>query len=373
MGDSHQETANAETETNLGRLVSRREPRIIAVSAEDIFVDSRWRPLLAPLVLAAALVITALTSAAAQDVATKDTTYGPRLGTIDFSAGSPVFIRIFKQEAQLELWMQKAGRFELIDSFPICHWSGTLGPKLYEGDRQAPEGFYSVGPQQLVLSGRHIRSLDLGYPNAFDRSLGRTGSHILLHGGCRSTGCFAMTDPVMERVYALAEQALRAGQQEIPVHVFPFRMTTANLQQHSNSPWRAFWNNLKVGYDAFEATRTLPGVYACRGAYLVEGDDPTREANPPTDCAVQTPLMAEAKSNQGIARASLRPATIARSARALTAFVGPRVTTYPRDNVAECNRLWKPTTGTTRQDWLTICKRLDFQQRPALHMARRPS
>jgi hypothetical protein len=150
-------------------------------------------------------------------------------------------------------------------------------------------------------------------------------------------------------------------------------MTPSNLEQHSNSPWRAFWSNLKVGYDAFEATRTLPVVYACHGAYLVEGDDPTREANPPADCAVQIPLMAEAKSNQGIARASLRPATIARSARALTAFVGPRVTTYPRDNVAECNRLWKPTTGTTRQDWLTICKRLDFQQRPALHMVRRPS
>jgi hypothetical protein len=221
---------------------------------------------------------------------------------------------------------------------------------------------------KLVLSGRHIRSLDLGYPNAFDRSLGRTGSHILLHGGCRSTGCFAMTDLVMERVYALAEQALRAGQQEIPVHVFPFRMTTANLEQHSTSPWPAFWSNLKVGYDAFEAKRTLPVVYACRGAYLVEGDDPTTHAKPPADCSVQTPLMAEAKSNQRIAGIPLRPATIARSARALTAFVGPRVaaTTYPRDNVAECNRLWKPATGTTRQDWLTICKRLDFQKRPTL-------
>jgi murein L,D-transpeptidase YafK len=316
-----------------------------------------------------------LIPADARDATTKDRTYEPRLGTIDFSAGSQLFVRIFKQEAQLELWMQKAGRFELLDSFPICHWSGTLGPKLHEGDRQAPEGFYSVGPHQLVLSGRRIRSLDVGYPNAFDRSLGRTGSHILMHGGCRSTGCFAMTDPVMERVYALAEQALRAGQQEIPVHVFPFRMTTANLEQHSNSPWRAFWSNLKVGYDAFEATRTLPIVYACRGAYLVEGDDPTTQAKPPADCAVQAPLMAEAKSNQRIALAPVRPVIIARSARALTAYVRPRLAamTYPRDNVAECNHLWKPSTGTTRQDWLAICKRLDFQHKPALRMARRPS
>ena len=177
---------------------------------------------------------------------------------------------------------------------------------------------------------------------------------------------FCHDRPVMERVYALAEQALRAGQQENPVHVFPFRMTTANLEQHSNSPWRAFWNNLKVGYDAFEATRTLPVVYVCRGAYLIEGDDPTREANPPADCAVQIPLMAEAKSNQGIARASLRPATTTRSARVPTAFVRPRVaaTTYPRDNVAECNRLWKPATGTTRRDWLTICKQPTFSKGP---------
>jgi murein L,D-transpeptidase YafK len=114
---------------------------------------------LSAIVLAAALVVSALTSVAAQDAATKATTYEPRLGTIEFSAGFPLFIRIFKQEAQLELWMQKAGRFELLDSFPICHWSGTLGPKLYEGDRQAPEGFYSVGPQQT----RPVRS---AYPFA---------------------------------------------------------------------------------------------------------------------------------------------------------------------------------------------------------------
>jgi murein L,D-transpeptidase YafK len=343
--------------------------RIAAMNAGDFSFVAKSRPLLAVVVLAAALAISALVPADAQDAATTDT----RLGTIEFSAGSPLFIRIFKQEAQLELWIERAGRFELLDTFPICHWSGTLGPKLYEGDRQAPEGFYNVGPQQLILTGRHVRSLDLGYPNAFDRSLARTGSHILLHGGCRSTGCFAMTDPVMERIYTAAEQALRAGQQAIPVHVFPFRMTNANLDRHANSPWRAFWNNLKVGYDAFEATRTLPVVYACRGAYLVEGEDPTSQTKPPADCAIQAPLMA-AKSNQHIARAPFRPPTIARSAPALTAFVRPRVgsMTHPRDNVAECNRLWKPATGTTRQDWLAICKRLDFQQKPALHMARRP-
>jgi murein L,D-transpeptidase YafK len=328
--------------------------------------------------LAVALALSALPTADAQDAEAKVSRYERRPEKGDFSAGSPLFIRVFKEESQLELWMEKAGRFELLDTLPICHWSGTLGPKLYEGDRQAPEGFYSIGPQQLILTGRHVRSLDLGYPNAFDRSLERTGSHILLHGGCGSTGCFAMTDPPMDRIYALAEQALHAGQQEIPVHVFPFRMTNANLEKHAHSPWRAFWSNLKVGYDAFEATRTLPVVYACRSSYLVESDDPTLQANPPTDCAVHTPLMAEAKPSQRIARAPLRPATMQKSAglpRALTAYARPGATsiTYPRDNVAECNRLWKPSTGTARQDWMAICKRLDFQQKSANRLARRPS
>ena len=143
----------------------------------------------------------------------------------DVVAGRALLIRIFKEESQLELWMQSAETFQLLATYPICFWSGNLGPKLFEGDHQAPEGFYAVGLHQFVISGKHARSFDIGFPNAFDRSLGRTGSHILLHGGCRSIGCFAMTDPVMDRIYALAEQGLRAGQDQIQVHIFPFRMT----------------------------------------------------------------------------------------------------------------------------------------------------
>jgi hypothetical protein len=182
-----------------------------------------------------------------------------------------------------------------------------------------------------------------------------------------------MTDSIMERIYTLAEQALRSGQQEIPVHVFPFRMTTANLEQHSNRAWRVFWSNLKMGYDAFETTRTPPVVYSCQGAYFVEGDDPTSQAQPPADCTVQAPLVAE---TQSVVRAAFQPAAIRKpdgSRRPLPAFTRPRVASMTRDNVAECNRLWKPSTGTTRQDWTSICKRLDFQQRPAIRMARRPS
>lgn len=185
-------------------------------------------------------------------------------------SSSPVLIRIFKQESELELWMQKDGRFELFATYPICFWSGKLGPKLREGDRQAPEGLYAVDLSQIRPRGRLPRSLDIGFPNAFDRANARTGSYILLHGGCKSAGCFAMTDPVMKEIYSLSEQALRQGQDRIQVHIFPFRMTEANLAAHANSGWHGFWLNLKDAYDVFERTRIPPKVGICGKRYVVD-------------------------------------------------------------------------------------------------------
>ena len=192
-----------------------------------------------------------------------------RLSEKGMSAGSAAMIRIFKAESELELWLQKDGRFELFAAYPVCFWSGVLGPKLREGDRQAPEGLYSVGIEQLHHKGRHPRSLDLGFPNPLDRTLARTGSYILVHGGCRSIGCFAMTNPVMEEIYALRERALREGQERIQVHVFPFRMTEANMAAQAESAWHEFWLNLKDAYDVFERTRVPPTVRVCRGRYVV--------------------------------------------------------------------------------------------------------
>jgi murein L,D-transpeptidase YafK len=187
-----------------------------------------------------------------------------------FSPGSPIMIRIFKRESELELWMLKDERFQLFATYPICYWSGQLGPKEREGDHQAPEGFYSVELNQLHVSGRHPRSFDIGFPNAFDRTLGRTGSFILVHGGCRSVGCFAMTDPVMEEIYMLVERALQGDQERIQVQVFPFRMTDANLAPFANSKWYNFWLNLKEGYDAFEQTRMPPSISSCQHKYVVD-------------------------------------------------------------------------------------------------------
>ena len=197
-----------------------------------------------------------------------------RLAAKQVKAGDQLFIRIFKAESELEIWMKRGPKFVLLDIYPMCHWSGTLGPKVNEGDKQSPEGFYAVGRKQLHLFGRHPRSLDLGFPNSLDQVHNRTGSFILIHGGCSSVGCFAMTNTVTAEVYDLTEKALKAGQDRVHVHVFPFRMTDSNLAAYQNNPWIGFWRNLKQGYDAFEQTRLPPRISICGKAYGVQRATP---------------------------------------------------------------------------------------------------
>jgi murein L,D-transpeptidase YafK len=193
-----------------------------------------------------------------------------RLAAAGLKAGAPMFIRILKAESLLEIWMLKGDKFVLFTSYPICHWSGTLGPKSREGDRQNPEGFYSITQRQLHRIGRWPRSLNLGFPNNYDRLFGRTGSYILVHGGCSSTGCFAMTNAVIEEIYNLTERSLRAGQERVHVHVYPFRLTQESLDRHRKSEWYDFWANLKEGFDAFEETRIPPRISVCDNRYLVQ-------------------------------------------------------------------------------------------------------
>jgi murein L,D-transpeptidase YafK len=195
--------------------------------------------------------------------------FDARLDAAGVALGAPVFLRIFKRESELELWMKRGSRFVLFATYPICRWSGTLGPKHREGDRQAPEGFYTVDKSQLNPNSRWHRSFNLGYPNAFDAGHGRTGSFLMVHGGCTSIGCYAMTDEIVDEIWRLVTAALDGGQARFSVHAFPFRMTDDNLAIHSGASDAAFWRDLKAGYDAFEEYATPPLVSVCDGRYSV--------------------------------------------------------------------------------------------------------
>lgn len=184
--------------------------------------------------------------------------------------GSPIFVRIFKEDSELEIWKQRDdGRFYHFKSYPICNWSGTIGPKLSYGDRQAPEGFYTITPALMNPNSKYYLSFNLGYPNAYDRAWSRTGDSVMVHGNCRSAGCYAMTDALMEEIYGLTREALKAGQPSFQVQALPFRMTDARMAREKNSKWFSYWKTLKQGYDYFEKYRVPPNVVVCERRYVV--------------------------------------------------------------------------------------------------------
>ncbi len=182
----------------------------------------------------------------------------------------PILVRIFKAESELEVWKAKDdGRFYLFKTYPICSYSGGLGPKLEQGDRQSPEGFYLVSQEQLNPRSKYYLAFNMGFPNTYDRAYGRTGANLMVHGDCTSSGCYAMTDAVIEEIFILAREALQAGQPAFQVQAFPFRMTPANMTAHKDDKWYDFWKNLKEGYDYFEISRLPPKVAVCEKRYLV--------------------------------------------------------------------------------------------------------
>jgi murein L,D-transpeptidase YafK len=185
---------------------------------------------------------------------------------------SPILVRLFKQEAELEVWKQdRTGRFALLKTYPICRWSGDLGPKIREGDRQAPEGFYAITPAQMNPQSAYYLSFNTGYPNAYDRSLGHTGSELMVHGDCSSRGCYAMTDEQISEIYALGRESFFGGQKSFQFQAYPFHMTPLNLARHRNSPHMAFWKMIKEGNDHFEVTRQEPKVDFCEKKYVFDG------------------------------------------------------------------------------------------------------
>jgi murein L,D-transpeptidase YafK len=193
---------------------------------------------------------------------------------------SPIVVRIFKEEAELEVWKQdSSGHFQLLKTFPICRWSGDLGPKLHQGDRQAPEGFYTVTPELMNPNSNYYLAINTGFPNSFDKANNRNGSLLMIHGDCSSMGCYAMTDEQISEIYALARDAL-LGRPSFQVQAYPFRMTPANLARHRTHPQLAFWKMLKIGNDHFEATHLEPKVDVCDRRYVFDAQALPNSPNP---------------------------------------------------------------------------------------------
>lgn len=187
-----------------------------------------------------------------------------------FSWGSPVFLRVFKKENVVELWMQiEDGSFRMFRSYPICIYSGELGPKTQQGDKQSPEGFYNITRRSMNPRSRFHLSMDMNYPNAYDRQHGYTGNLLMIHGKCSSVGCYAMGDKQIQEIYSLVGVAFEHGQKSVPVHAFPFRLTANNLSMYRTHRWYAFWQMLMPGFNYFEATKRVPDMKVINGRYVL--------------------------------------------------------------------------------------------------------
>jgi murein L,D-transpeptidase YafK len=194
---------------------------------------------------------------------------------------SRILLRIFKEEAELEVWKEdKTGQFQMLKTYPICRWSGDLGPKLHEGDRQAPEGFYTITPKLMNPNSEFYLAINTGFPNSFDKANNRDGSALMIHGDCSSSGCYAMTDEQISEIYSLARDSLLGGRASFQVQAYPFRMTPANLARHRTHPQLGFWKMLKIGNDHFETTHLEPKVDVCNRLYVFDAQPPPNSPNP---------------------------------------------------------------------------------------------
>ena len=224
---------------------------------------------------------------------------------------APVLIRAYKKEAEMEIWKQNSqGRYIYVKTFPMCRWSGQLGPKVREGDRQVPEGFYTISPGSMNPNSAYYLSFNVGYPNAYDRAWGHTGGSIMVHGICSSAGCFSMTDTQIEEIYAIMREAFAGGQHAVQMQSFPFRMTAENMAKHRLDPNIAFWRELKKGADEFEVTHLQTPVGVCNRHYVFSnakaGDRFDAEsACPPLDldqAVVKAVTEKEAKDDSEVQR-----------------------------------------------------------------------
>ena len=212
-----------------------------------------------------------------------------KMAALNMDETAPIFIRIYKESSEFEVWKQtRSGEYALLKTYQICKWSGQLGPKKVEGDRQAPEGIYTVTPAQMNPASHYYLSFNIGYPNAYDRSLGRTGSNLMVHGACSSAGCYSMTDVDAGELFSLARDSFRGGQTAFQIQALPFRMTADNLAKHHDDPNMPFWQMLKVASDTFDLTHRPPKTDVCNKQYVFNADAGTAVFDPDAPCPQYT-------------------------------------------------------------------------------------
>ena len=243
-----------------------------------------------------------------------------KIKSIGSTPGAAMMMRIFKKDSILEVWKQtNSGQYALLTTYKICAYSGGYGPKIVEGDRQAPEGFYDITPGLLNPNSNYYLAFNTGYPNKFDRSYGRTGSNLMVHGDCSSSGCYAMTDAEIAEIYTLGRESLAGGNKAIQLEIFPFRMTPENLASENGNTNMAFWQNIKTGYDAFELTRKAPTWDVCDKKYIfnsVSANGQPLDAAAPCPALVTDPtLMAAISAKQAGDNAALSAAVSASDAQ----------------------------------------------------------
>lgn len=272
-------------------------------------------------VAVAAVVAMGLSGCVAADMALDSLPYAPpqisgkvmaEMAKKGMKPESPVLVRIFKQESELEVWkIDATGSYALLKTFPMCRWSGKLGPKTKSGDRQAPEGFYHVSAGMLNPKSQYYVSFNLGYPNRLESALGHTGEALMVHGACSSSGCYALTDQGVGEIYALAAKALASGQSRFQVQAYPYRMTPENMALHKGDENMPFWRVLKEGYDAFELTKRQPKVSVCGRRYVFntqfQGGEPRDPiaACPATVSSPDDQLMAKIAAEKRRAEAAM--------------------------------------------------------------------
>jgi murein L,D-transpeptidase YafK len=236
------------------------------------------RPLLASAAIAAALLLAGCdtdnpSGASLRSLQPLSTAMLTDIEQKNMGKESPILVRLYKEESELEVWKEdRDGQFQLLKTYPICRWSGELGPKIKQGDRQAPEGFYTITPGLMNPNSSYYLAINIGFPNAYDSANGRTGQFLMIHGDCSSAGCYAMTDEQIAEIYALARESFFGGQRSFQIQAYPFRMTPLNMAKHRNSPHMAFWKMLKQGNDHFEVSRREPKVAVCDKRYVFDAE-----------------------------------------------------------------------------------------------------